>query len=191
MVADLRRANETDRGPILVARYCFDEHRVAHLLARADIEIVDPGYTFVLAHRDVRVTVRVDVGKVKRPVIRDADGRIENPGRRAGREAGVLHRAHGPGGSRIVRNSNCLHAGTAAVRHIHSPIGRDFHVAVDSAAAIRHGIIDCGGTAEVQAAVVTARTERRHTGLRTIINRVAFVNRITERNGRGIRAGAD
>ena len=64
-------------------------------------------------------------------------------------------------------------------------------MAVDSAAAVRHGIIDRGGAAEVQAAVVTARTERRYSGLRTIINRVAFVNRIAERNGRGIRTGAD
>ena len=68
MVADLSRADETNRGAIRISGNCFDEHRVLDVLARADIEIVDPGHTFILADRNMRMPVGVNVGKIKRAV---------------------------------------------------------------------------------------------------------------------------
>ena len=96
MVAGLSGTNETDRGPVWIAGHGFYKDRVSDVLARANIEIVEPGNALVFAHRDMRVSVGVDIGKIECPVACDADGWIENPRGRTRLEVVILHRAHGP-----------------------------------------------------------------------------------------------
>ena len=82
----------------------------------------------------------------------------------------ALHLPHCPGRSGIFGNSDRLHARAAAIRDIDSSIRRDFHVAVNAAAAVRDRIVDRGGLAEVQ-------IRRRHCASRTLLRQPASNNK--------------
>src|SRR5205814_8645440 len=103
----------------------------------------------VVTDGGMRMSVVVDVGEIDSAITGDGDRWIKDAWRLTSAKSVTLNLAHRPSGPGIVGNNHRLDTVTTVIRKVDGPIGGYFDVAMNATAAIRHRIINGGGSAEI------------------------------------------